>query len=169
MQKLATVLRLAEDVPELRPLYELKSFPRVGAHAVYFGALQTTFHLFRSARDVVRDRSGALGPLAVRKQHIHEGPSVTYEVWDEESKKLGAGPSIRSDEEIELSVWDVRGLVDLALTTAHTKLRRGSGWKGNIGSPPQSPRAKIPDLASPRASRQALIQPPAWGHLERLQ
>jgi len=147
VQKLAAVLRLAESVKELRPLCELKSFARGGAHAVYFGALPTTFHLFRSARDASRDRLGPLGALEVRKQLIHEGPAVQYEVWDEDAKRR-AKPTMQSDHVVELNAWDVRGLVDLALTTAHAKLRQGSSWKGNNSSPPPSPRARVSELST---------------------
>jgi hypothetical protein len=165
VQKLAAVLRLAESVKELRPLCELKSFARGGAHAVYFGALPTTFHLFRSARDASRDRLGPLGALEVRKQLIHEGPAVQYEVWDEDAKRR-AKPTMQSDHVVELNAWDVRGLVDLALTTAHAKLRQGSSWKGNNSSPPPSPRARVSELST--TGRQAAMQPPSWEHLEQL-
>lgn len=123
---------------------------------MYFGALPTSYHLYRSPREIASDRTGVLGPLVVR----NHGPSVTYDVWDEDAKKEADSPSN------ELNVWDVRGLVDLALITAHSKLRQGAGWKGRPSSPPpSSPRARMSEPAGP----QALAQPPAWEHLDSLQ
>lgn len=135
VQKLAKLLRLADGCPELRPLFELKSFARIGAHVVYFGSIPTTFHLFRSAADAARDRYGALGALV----SVERPPS----------------------KEVD-HVWDVRGLVDLALVGAHGKLRRWSGW---TGSQPSSPRARFNDSFS----LQRMMQPPGWEHLEQLQ
>ena len=179
VQKLANVLRLPDDSPELRPLSELRSFSRSGAHAVYFGELPTTFHLYRSNRDAARDRSRALGPLVARKQRIQEG--TTEEARDENTSKRAEGLSSCPDHRVvELSVWDVRGLVDLALTAAHTKLRarstqlaRKSSRSDSSGSPDAPPtdmNRSSARMASPRmVDAQALMQPPAWEHLGRLQ
>ena len=175
VQKLASVLRLPEDVPELRPLNELRSFPRSGAHGVYFGELPTTFHLFRSNRDAARDRSRALGPLVARKQRIQE--DVKEETRDENVAQQGRSSSHSDHRVVEFLVWDVRGLVDLALTAAHAKLRAQSTQlarrssrtdsSGSLDAPPDRPSAR---MTSPRvADAQARMQPPAWEHLERLQ
>lgn len=162
VQKLASVLRLAEAVPDLKTLLELKSFANGGAHACYFGELPTSFHLFRSARDTQRGSNTQLGPLETRKKKINDCASV--EVWSREAKV-----STATDTMIELTVWDVRGLVDLALVAAHSELRHGNSWKGTSGSPPTSLRSRGPESGLVGNARLvAAMQPPAWEHLDQL-